>query len=72
VGQRARLHELLIFFSVLGGLEVFGVLGLILGPVVVAVTLALVEMVRQTGYLPAETLSRPTVIEEQAAVREDE
>jgi predicted PurR-regulated permease PerM len=72
VGQRARLHELLIFFSVLGGLEVFGVLGLILGPVVVAVTLALVEMVRQTGYLPVETLSRPTVIEEQAALREDE
>jgi predicted PurR-regulated permease PerM len=72
VGQRARLHELLIFFSVLGGLEVFGVLGLILGPVVVAVTLALVEMVRQTGYLPAETLSRPTVIEEQASLREDE
>ena len=72
VGQRARLHELLIFFSVLGGLEVFGVLGLILGPVVVAVTLALVEMVRQTGYLPAETRSRPTVIEEQAALREDE
>ena len=46
VGQRARLHELLIFFAVLGGLEVFGVLGLVLGPVVIAVTLALIEMVR--------------------------
>jgi predicted PurR-regulated permease PerM len=43
VGQRTRLHELLIFFAVLGGLEVFGVLGLVLGPVVVAVTLALIE-----------------------------
>ena len=47
VGQRARLHELLIFFAVLGGLQVFGVLGLVLGPVVVAITLALIEMVRQ-------------------------
>ncbi len=47
VGQRARLHELLIFFSVLGGLQVFGVLGLVLGPVVVAITLALIEMVRE-------------------------
>src|SRR3712207_6458576 len=25
VGQRAKLHDLLVFFSVLGGLEVFGV-----------------------------------------------
>ena len=46
VGKRARLHELLIFFGVLGGLQVFGVLGLVLGPVVVAITLALIEMTR--------------------------
>jgi predicted PurR-regulated permease PerM len=46
VGKRARLHELLIFFAVLGGLQVFGVLGLVLGPVVVAITLALIEMLR--------------------------
>jgi predicted PurR-regulated permease PerM len=52
VGQRARLHELLIFFSVLGGLQVFGILGLVLGPVVVAITLALSEMVRE-AYRPA-------------------
>jgi predicted PurR-regulated permease PerM len=47
VGGRTRLHELLIFFSVLGGLQVFGVLGLVLGPVVAAVTLALIDVVRQ-------------------------
>ena len=41
VGRRARLHELLIFFSVLGGLQVFGVLGLVIGPVLAAITLAL-------------------------------
>ncbi len=39
VGSRTRLHELLIFFSVLGGLSVFGVLGVVLGPVVLAITL---------------------------------
>jgi predicted PurR-regulated permease PerM len=70
VGQRARLHELLIFFAVLGGLEVFGVLGLILGPVVVAITLALIEMVRHAGRPPAETLSEPGVIEQQSQLRE--
>jgi predicted PurR-regulated permease PerM len=70
VGRRARLHELLIFFSVLGGLQVFGVLGLVLGPVVVAMTLALIEMARQAGHPPSETLTRETVIEEQSNVRE--
>jgi predicted PurR-regulated permease PerM len=70
VGKRARLHELLIFFSVLGGLQVFGVLGLVLGPVVVAITLALIEMVREAHRPASETRSEPTVIEEQAAVRE--
>jgi predicted PurR-regulated permease PerM len=70
VGRRARLHELLIFFAVLGGLQVFGVLGLILGPVVVAMTLALIEMVRQAGHPPTETLPEETVMEEQANLRE--
>ena len=70
VGRRARLHELLIFFAVLGGLQIFGVLGLIRGPVVVATTLALIEMVRQAGQPPSETLPRETVMEEQADLRD--
>src|SRR6185503_2872156 len=66
VGRLARLHELLIFFGVLGGLQVFGVLGLVLGPVVVAMTLALIEMARQAGHPPSETLPQETVMEEQS------
>ena len=46
VGGRTKLHELLVFFSVLGGLKVFGVLGIVLGPVVLAITLALVDVFR--------------------------
>ncbi|HEY9403958.1 MAG TPA: AI-2E family transporter [Pyrinomonadaceae bacterium] len=46
VGERTKLHELFIFFSVLGGLHVFGVLGLVLGPVVLAITLALLDVMR--------------------------
>ena len=70
VGRRARLHELLIFFSVLGGLQLFGVLGVVLGPVVVAITLALIEMVRQSFRPPAETLPEDTVMEKQSQLRE--
>lgn len=47
VGERTGLHELLIFFSVLGGLRIWGALGLALGPVVVAITLALIDIFRR-------------------------
>jgi len=70
VGKRTRLHELLVFFSVLGGLQLFGVLGVVLGPVVVAITLALIEMVRQANRPPEATLAEPTVIEEQDHLRQ--
>ena len=50
VGGRTRLHELIGFFSVLGGLQVFGILGLVVGPVVVAVTLALLDVFRQAQH----------------------
>jgi predicted PurR-regulated permease PerM len=43
VGTQTRLHELFIFFSVLGGISVFGLLGLVLGPVVLAITLGLLQ-----------------------------
>ena len=49
IGQRVAMHELLIFFAVLGGIQLFGILGLILGPVVVAVTLALIGILREVG-----------------------
>lgn len=43
VGERARMHELTIFFSVLGGIQLFGMLGFLVGPVLVALTRALLE-----------------------------
>lgn len=49
VGSRTKLHELLIFFAVLGGLQVFGVLGIVLGPVVLVLALALIEVFRAVG-----------------------
>ena len=36
VGQDTKMHELLIFFSTLGGLLLFGVMGFILGPILAA------------------------------------
>jgi predicted PurR-regulated permease PerM len=70
VGERTRLHELLVFFSVLGGLQVFGVLGIVLGPVIVAITIALLDVLRHVGGSPtAAPPERDTLLEEQAALR---
>lgn len=49
VGKRAKLHELVIFFSVLGGLQVFGILGLFVGPVVAAIALALLQVFQEAN-----------------------
>ncbi|MCP9468910.1 MAG: AI-2E family transporter [Nitrospira sp.] len=44
VGGRSHLHTLLVFFSVLGGLQLFGLIGIVVGPMVVAVGITVVEM----------------------------
>ncbi|WP_267681980.1 AI-2E family transporter [Nannocystis sp. SCPEA4] len=57
VGKRTELHELLIFFAILGGLHLFGFLGIVLGPVVLAVALSLFEAFRH----PEVILPPPTM-----------
>lgn len=44
IGGRTKLHTLLIFFSVLGGIKFFGPLGFILGPLVTVLCLSLLEI----------------------------
>jgi predicted PurR-regulated permease PerM len=47
VGSRTRMHELVVFFAVLGGIEVFGILGIVTGPAVAAVAVALYQVWKQ-------------------------
>jgi hypothetical protein len=49
VGARTRMHELVVFFAILGGIEVFGALGIIIGPVIVALTVAFLLVFYQMG-----------------------
>jgi predicted PurR-regulated permease PerM len=39
--NRTRLNDLLLFISILGGLNVFGLLGLVIGPTIVAAALGI-------------------------------
>jgi predicted PurR-regulated permease PerM len=43
---RLRMPLLAIFFSVLGGIEVFGLIGLVMGPLVLAVFISVVDILR--------------------------
>lgn len=44
VGHDTKMHELLIFFSTLGGLMFFGAMGFILGPILAALFVTAWEM----------------------------
>jgi predicted PurR-regulated permease PerM len=47
VGKRLRLSTPTVFFAVLGGLSLFGAAGVILGPVIIVITIALVDVWRR-------------------------
>ena len=53
MGNVTHLHPLMIFFAVLGGLLLFGVVGLVLGPMVLALMLSLLEVYR-LHFVPNE------------------
>ena len=57
VGKKAKMHDLMIFFAVLGGLRAFGVLGILMGPVVLAVSLTLLEAFRRADPMRAPEAS---------------
>ena len=49
VGQRAKMHTLLVFLSIMGGLKLFGILGIIYGPLVATAFLTLHDIYK-TSY----------------------
>jgi predicted PurR-regulated permease PerM len=58
--DQTKLHELFVFFSVLGGMSMFGLLGIVMGPVVLAITLGLLDIFKIHTVKPASTTSDVT------------
>jgi predicted PurR-regulated permease PerM len=52
IGGRTHLNPLLIFFSLLGGVQLFGLVGLFLGPVIVSVTIVLLGLLEERNTVP--------------------
>jgi predicted PurR-regulated permease PerM len=46
VGRDTKMHELMIFFSTLGGLLIFGAMGFILGPIIAALFITVWDIFR--------------------------
>lgn len=59
VGNRLKLHTVLAFLSVVGGLILFGTAGLILGPITLTVTIVLLDVWRQRAQVEARPTSPP-------------
>ena len=44
IKQKAKMNELFVFFSVIGGIQLFGILGLFLGPIILAIAIGLLTV----------------------------
>ncbi|CAK8712983.1 MAG: putative PurR-regulated permease PerM [Candidatus Electronema aureum] len=55
VGQDTEMHDLFVLFGTLGGIALFGIIGIIVGPIIAALFITLWEMygVAFKDYLPA-------------------
>ncbi len=53
VGSQVKMHTLLVFLSILGGMNVFGFMGIIYGPLIVTafLTLADIYLINYDGYV---------------------
>ena len=54
IGGQAKISTLFLFFGMIGGIEAYGILGLFLGPALMAAVTAFVEIYREEYVLSAE------------------
>jgi len=47
LGHRTQMHPLLIVLSVLGGIQFFGILGFLIGPILMAIFMVMIDMYRK-------------------------
>ncbi len=46
IANRANIHPILVFLGVIGGLQIFGVIGFLLGPILMAIFVTLLDIYR--------------------------
>lgn len=59
IGGSTKMHQIVILFSVLGGIQTFGLVGIILGPTIIALALVALDIVKELahGKTPGEAIA---------------
>jgi predicted PurR-regulated permease PerM len=57
---RVRMHTMMVFFSIMGGIAYFGVLGMVFGPIIVALGMTLLEVYKIEARAPKGPTPKPT------------
>jgi predicted PurR-regulated permease PerM len=57
IGSRVELHPLLLLFALLGGLQVFGFIGIFVGPMIISLIAVLTSMLREELGAPPDPLN---------------
>lgn len=52
IGKQVKVHTLLLFFALLGGVKAFGIMGVFIGPVVLSFTAAVLGMLEEMNSSP--------------------
>ena len=58
IGSRVELHPLLLLFALLGGLQVFGFIGIFIGPLIISLIAVLTSMLREELGSASRTAAR--------------
>jgi len=59
IGGQTRLPTLFLFFGILGGVQTYGVLGIFLGPVLLAIVIAFIRIYQEQFATPEAALPPP-------------
>jgi len=72
VGKGAKLHDLIIFFSSLGGITVFGIMGFIIGPVIAALFISVLDIYSTEFESQLKLLEKQAAQENPAPITSDQ
>lgn len=51
IGEKANLHPIIVFIGILGGIQVFGIVGIVIGPVILAIMQAILKLHKERKLL---------------------
>ncbi|MCM8776188.1 MAG: AI-2E family transporter, partial [Candidatus Omnitrophica bacterium] len=55
IGEKTKLPYFLLFFGILGGLRIYGLMGIFLAPVILSIFFALIKIYQEEYLLPKHT-----------------